>query len=149
MFRLKAILDVEKNNRKKIEKMQRYRLNGGICLLDRYPQTQVAGMNDGPKIVGFRDHTEPKSAIDRMIRKENEALDIVNRIRPDVVFRLKISAETSMARKPEQQNIESFRKKIENLDRITFGGARIIDIDAEQPYEQELTEIKRILWSLM
>lgn len=129
--------------------MQRYRLNGGLSLLDRYPQIEYSGMNDGPKVIEYRDSFVEKNGIDRLIRKEAKKLDIVRNVKPDIIFRLNISAETSMARKPEQKNIETFRKKIEDLNKITFQGARIVDIDAEQPYEAELIEIKKILWDLM
>jgi len=149
MLKITALYDVQKSNCKKIETMQKYRLNGGISLLDRYPQIEYAGMNDGPKIVEYRDSFAEKKWIDRMIKKESEKLDIVRWVKPDVIFRLNISAETSMARKPEQKNIETFRRKIEELNKITYQGATIVDIDAEQPYEVELLEIKRILWSLM
>lgn len=149
MLKMRAFYDVQKNNYKKIKTMQSYRLNGGISLLDRYPQIEFSGMNDGPKIIEFRDSFAQKGKIDRLINKEAEKLGIVKTIKPDIIFRLNISAETSMARKPEQKNIDLFRKKIEDLNKITFQGARIVDIDAEQPYETELLEIKKILWNLM
>lgn len=149
LFRMKALLDVAASNNRKIRIMQKYRLNGGISLLDRYPQIELAGSNDGLKIAGWRETFVQKRQIDRLAAKEAKELDIVRLIKPDVIFRLNISAETSMERKPEQQDIETFRKKIDDLCSITFGGSRIIDIDASQPYEQELLEIKRILWSLM
>ena len=82
----------------------------------------------------------------RWSRKEEKHLGIVREIKPDLVFRLNISAETSMARKPEQQDIEVFRQKIEDLRKISFQGARIVDIDAEQPLEDEILQIKRIIW---
>jgi len=149
MLKLRAFYDVQKSNYKKIRIMQRYRLNGGLSLLDRYPQIEYSGMNDGPKVIEYRDSFVEKNGIDRLIRKEAKKLDIVRNVKPDIIFRLNISAETSMARKPEQKNIETFRKKIEDLNKITFQGARIVDIDAEQPYEAELIEIKKILWDLM
>ncbi len=149
MLRMRALYDVQKANNRKIRIMQRYRLNGGIALLDRYPQTELTGMNDGPKIVELRETFAEKGPIDRLIKKEQKMLDIVKEVKPDIIFRLNISAETSMARKPEQTEIELFRKKIEDLNRITFSGADIVDIDAEQPYEQELIQIKGILWDLI
>ena len=149
MLKMRALYAVQKNNCKKILTMQKYRLNGGISLLDRYPQIELSGMNDGPKIIEFRETFVQKAGIDHLIQNERDKLSIVKDIKPDVIFRLNISAETSMARKPEQKNIELFRRKIEDLNRITFQNARIIDINAEQPYEHELLEIKRILWSLM
>lgn len=149
MLRMKALLDVEINNNKKIRIMNRYRLNGGISIMDRYPQIELVGKNDGPKIVEYRETFENKGLIDRFIRREAKALSIVRKVKPDVVFRLNISAETSMHRKPEQDNIDEFRKKADDLKNITFQEARIIEIDAQQPYDQELLSIKSVLWSLI
>ena len=41
---------------------------------------------------------------------------------------------------------DTYRKKVEDVKRINFQGARIIDIDAEQPYKEEILQIKRIIW---
>jgi hypothetical protein len=126
--------------------MYRYRLEGGVCFLDRYPQIEVEGKNDGPKISVLRRRLPDSRLVKRWSRKEEKHLGIVREIKPDLVFRLNISAETSMARKPEQQDIEVFRQKIEDLRKISFQGARIVDIDAEQPLEDEILQIKRIIW---
>lgn len=141
-----VIYDVERNNTKKIKTMQRYRLNGGISLLDRYPQIEMEARNDGPKI-GQYEKMFGKNIFAKILKKkESQQLEIVKFIKPDLVFRLNISANTSMSRKPEQTDIKEFQQKIDDLNGITFQGAKIIDINAEQPYEQELLEIKRILW---
>lgn len=146
LAKLFVVCDVEKNNSKKISKMQQYKLNGGISLLDRYPQIEVEGQNDGPKVCNYERIFGNTWYIRRMKKKEKESMSIVKYVIPDLVFRLNISAETSMARKPEQKDIEMFKQKIIDLNRINFQGATIIDIDAEQPYSDELLEIKSILW---
>jgi thymidylate kinase len=140
------VSSVERDNERKMKAMNRYRLAGGVSLLDRYPQIELAGKNDGPKIAGYRARVDRSRLLDRLAQKEERRLALVREIRPDLIFRLNISAETSMARKPEQQDIETFRGKIQELRQITFQGARIVDIDAEQPFERELLEIKRIIW---
>ena len=146
LAKLFVVCDVEKNNSKKIFKMQQYKLNGGISLLDRYPQIEVDGQNDGPKVCIYERIFGDTWYIRRLKKKEKDCMSIVKHVVPDVVFRLNISASTSMARKPEQKDIEVFKQKIVDLNRITFQGATIIDIDAEQPYEEELLEVKRVLW---
>lgn len=140
------IYSVEKSNYRKLLTMNRYRLKGGVSLLDRYPQIEIEGQNDGPKIVCYRQQLKSSMLLDLLCRKEKKLLSIVREIKPDVIFRLNISAETSMARKPEQKDISHFRKKIEQLHAITFQNAQIIDIDAEQDYEEELRCIKKEIW---
>lgn len=149
MLKMKALYDVQNANYKKIRIMQRYRLNGGISLLDRYPQIEVNGVNDGPKISGYVDSFVEKGWVTRLMKKEMDRLGIVREIKPDIIFRLNISAETSMKRKPEQKDIELFRQKVRDLEKITFQGALIIDIDAGQPFEEEVLMIKKILWGYM
>ena len=139
------ILSVEKKNHKNLRRMYRYRLNGGISILDRYPQTELCGRNDGPKIAGLLEEYRNKQ-VHRLIREEQRYLSIVKRIKPDLVIRLNIPVDVSMARKPEQEDPEVFQKKIDDLMEITYQNANIVDIDASQPYEQELLEVKQLIW---
>lgn len=149
LLKLLLICDVERNNRKKLLKMQRYKLNGGISLLDRYPQIELPGQNDGPK-VGTYIQILGRNMITKMLeRKEKTRLGIVTEIRPDAVFRLNISPETSKNRKPEQSDILENKKKIDDLRSIHFQGVKIYEVNAELPYEEELLSIKRILWELI
>ena len=145
----KMVYSIEKANSKKIRLMSRYRLNGGISLLDRFPQIEVAGCNDGPKISAMKTLFQNPRVLDRLIEKEKKQLSIVKTVKPDVVFRLQISAEESMRRKPEQTNIEVYREKKRMLEIIGFQGAPIIDIDAQAPYEEELLVIKRYIWDML
>ena len=148
-LKLRLVMSVQQNNIGKLKKMYRYRLNGGISVLDRFPQIEMERQNDGPKVCIYRDIFGETFFIKRAMKKEKNRLDIVKSIKPDLIFRLNISAEVSMKRKPEQTDIDMYRKKIEDLNKITFQGAQIIDIDAEQPYEKEILEIKKILWKFI
>ena len=125
--------------------MERYRNDGIICVMDRFPQLEAEGENDGPKVCVYEKIFGDTWFIRKLKVAEQKQMAIVKKIKPDIVFRLNISAETSMSRKPEQRNIEQFRNKITSLNKITFQNAKIIDINAEQPYEDELNEIKSIL----
>ena len=80
---------------------------------------------------------------------EAEKLSIVKTVKPDIIFRLNITAEESMRRKDDQTDITVVQGKIDDLRSITFQGARIVDIDAAQPYEQELLAIKKIIWDYL
>ena len=143
------IYSVESNNYKKVLEMQRYRIRGGISILDRYPQIELPDVNDGPKIARYSQFIKADRFIKRMTELERKKLSIVTKVKPDLVFRLNISAEESMRRKPEQKEIAVYQKKIDEIRQIGFQGATIIDIDAEQPYESELKEIKKIIWSYL
>lgn len=145
LVRLLTIYDVERKNNSRIRLMDRYRNEGIICVMDRFPQLEAEGENDGPKVCVYEKIFGDTWFIRKLKAAEQKQMAIVKKIKPDIVFRLNISAETSMSRKPEQRNIEQFRNKITSLNKITFQNAKIIDINAEQPYEDELNEIKSIL----
>lgn len=147
--RIYQISSVQRNNKEKIIRMNRYRLNGGISVLDRWPQIEIAGQNDGPKIKILEDHFADKRFIRRRIEKEMNCLGIVKEIKPDLVFRLNISIDTCMNRKTEHINRKGFENKLYELNQLHFQGAKVIDIDAELPYDEELLEIKRILWNFI
>lgn len=146
---ISAIYSVEKNNEKNMRRMHRFRINGGISLLDRYPQIELPNKNDGPKIDAYRQIIRADRFLDRMVRKEAERMQIVKKVKPDLVFRLNITAQESMRRKDDQTDITVVEGKISDLESITFQNARIIDIDATQPYEQELLEIKQAIWDFL
>lgn len=145
-LKMQKIISVQRNNFVKIQKMQQYRLNGGISVLDRWPQMEYVGQNDGPKIVEFKNIFGNKKFIKSKINKEIKYLGIVKTIKPDYIFRLNISLDTCMRRKPEHKDSSYYKKKIEDLMNIKFEGSKIIEIDAELPYEEEILLIKRILW---
>lgn len=143
------ISSVQSNNKKKIIRMNRYRLNGGISVLDRWPQIEIPGQNDGPKVKMFEDRFTDKWYIKRRIEKEKSNLGIVKEIKPDLVFRLNISIDTCMNRKPEHINRKGFENKLYELNQLNFQGAKVIEVNAELPYDEELLEIKRILWNFI
>ena len=126
--------------------MYRYKLNGGICVLDRWPQIEFERQNDGPKIVRFLDSLGECRFLDKKIEKEKFYLGIVKTIKPDIIFRLNISLDTCMKRKPEHLDKDLFANKLEQINQIKYQGARILEINAEQPFCEEILTIKRILW---
>lgn len=145
-IRVLQINSVQKNNTRKIKNMYRYKLNGGISVLDRWPQIEIAGQNDGPKIVKYRDVFGNNRLLERSIEKEKENLDIVRTILPDIIFRLNISLDTCMKRKTEHTNRHTFERKLDELNQLKFQGANIVEINAELPYDEELLMIKKYLW---
>ena len=140
---------VQKRNHRLLRKMVRYKRKGGIVITDRYPQMESMGMNDGLKVETYL-KKYPSSLILKLFKKLEQSYvgkSVENK--PDVVFRLNISAETSMERKPEQKNIDIFQQKIDKLKDITFNNSYIIDIDAERPYNDELLLLKKTIWHLL
>ena len=137
---------VVKDNNKKIIKMHRDRSNSVISIIDRFPQIQQKNVNDGPKLEYYSRCLNSR-VLENLAEKELALLRVAEEIQPDLVFRLNISAEVSMKRKPEQKNIKHFQYKIKTLKDIKFSKARVIDINAEKDYNSVFSEIIEIIKS--
>lgn len=137
---------IAKDKRKKLEKMHRYRLNGGFSVLDRYPQLQQSGINDGLKIKKFNRDFNSKF-LKKMEAREEELMQIVNDIYPDLVFRLNISIEVCMARKSEHTDIDYFKHKTEAIKQIQFPNSKLFELNAEQSLDDVLLTVKRTIWN--
>jgi thymidylate kinase len=141
-----VIYSVVKDNRKKILKMHRYRLNGGISVLDRFPQLEQENINDGLKLSRYAQMLNSKF-LTRLAYKESELLSIVDTIYPDLVFRLKISPELSILRKPEEHyNFDAIKFKTESVNMLKFEKSLVYDIDASKDFSIEILDIKKIIW---
>lgn len=146
-FRLiKKIADNAYTN---IRRASKYVHKGGVALFDRFPQTEFANINDGPKI---RSSVMPKvsSKIGKWLvgiyaSKEEAKLKKAVAYQPDIVFKLTLSPEESIRRKP-QENYESVKRKHEIIKQLAFPGSSVYNVDATMEYEQELRIIKRIIW---
>ena len=55
---------------------------------------------------------------------------------------MNIDAETALSRKPDHA-IDLLRAKVAATPRLTFNGARIVDLDATMPYVEELALAKK------
>jgi len=138
---------IAKSNRKKIIKMHAYRLNGGVSIVDRYPQLEQVGINDGLKLKEYADKLNSK-ILRRLAIREKNILQIVNDIYPDFVFRLNISAEVSLQRKPDENtDYDYFNKKAQLVKALKYSNSVLYDIDAEKDYDKVLLEIKKIIWN--
>lgn len=109
---------------------------GMAVLTDRYPQSSVPGPMDGPTLANLnRD-----GVLLRIFSRVERALYArMARFRPDVVIRLNVDLETALQRKPDHVSFKLARK-IEDLARLDFSGAPIVDIDATEPLAQVLAQ---------
>lgn len=127
-----------------------YAKEGGIALLDRFPQVKYAGINDGPKI-RFSVLPHIKNPVVRRIvelyaKKEEKSLIEATSYQPDVVIKLLLSPEESIRRKP-MEKIDIVRTKHQIIKNLNFSGSTVYDIDATMDYEEELRLVKRIIWN--
>jgi thymidylate kinase len=127
---------------------QRAMAQGAVVIYDRYPLSAIHLLGrtiDGPRIAAANNGRN--DAVTHRLSQVEQAL--YARIRPpDHLVLLHVSPEVSQSRKPEHPRglIEA---KSQAIDQITRGELAIIDIDANQPLETVLLQIKTALWSLI
>ncbi|HYM57159.1 MAG TPA: hypothetical protein VES79_04285 [Solirubrobacteraceae bacterium] len=139
-------LALAREKRAKLRMAMRARERGFIVICDRYPQTQVDGVNDGPLLWRWRESdTRLKRAAARW---EREIYELAADISPDIVVRLVVTPETAAERRPTDDLRElTFRTQL--VQDLRFESARygVIDVDADVGLESVILEVKRRLWS--
>ncbi|HEY0269488.1 MAG TPA: nucleoside triphosphate hydrolase [Sphingomonas sp.] len=115
---------------RRFRRMMKIRRSGVTILADRYPQMAVPS----PRMDGTHFNApHPRSRLVRMLaRREQAAYRWMTGYPPDLVIRLNVDLATAAARKPDHR-YASLAAKIEQVPRLTYNGAPILDIDATQP----------------
>jgi thymidylate kinase len=109
--------------------------SGVVIIAERYPQAEIPGFHyDGPGIAVERSDNR---LVRRLAQREQKIYGRMAEQRPALVIRLAIDAETAFSRKSDHP-MDELRDKTENMPRIRYNGARIIEIDARLPYDAVL-----------
>lgn len=142
----KEKLDIAKRAYKEVKRADQYRKKGGIPLFDRFPQTQFEGINDGPKIADYYKQSGLDYAIvKRMAKKERLFIEKIQNYSPHLVFKLMLSPEESIKRKP-LENYNAVSKKHEIIKQLQFPNSMVVEVDATQDYQKEVLFIKNTIW---
>jgi len=137
-------LSLAHEQRQKARRARRARGRCKVVIADRIPQSQFPGVNDGPRLAEW---LERGSALSRAAaRWERRAFRAIEAVPPDLVVKLKVTAEVSLRRKSDTP-IEQLRQKLRVVEELKFPDAtRVITIDATQPFEEVLLAVKRAVW---
>lgn len=145
-FGMVFYLKLSMNIYKTLNKVKKYREKGGIALLDRFPQIQFYGINDGPKIKSKIDSSfVSKKYLDKFINYEEKKYKKIVLNQPNVVFKLNISPEEAIKRKREN-TLAEMRQKVSIVENLKFLDSNVYEIDATKNINEEILEIKRIIW---
>ncbi len=117
---------------------RRLTARGSLVVADRYPQSQVNGISDGPKLQDGR-------GFDWAARRELPMYDEAARLGPDLLIKLLVDPETAHRRKPDH-DAATIERKCEIIVRLAFPGTEVVEIDATRPYEDVLLDAKRAIW---
>lgn len=126
--------------REKLQMLKQAKLlrqRNSLVICDRFPQENMHGFFDGPKLQAGE--TTWLSKLERKLFKQLQQTE------PDIVFRLNISPAIAAHRKPEHDEA-IIRQKCHHVSRLSFGNAKMIEVDAGQLYDQVLLDLKRKIW---
>ena len=119
----------------KFRRMLRLSRRGVVVITDRYPQAEVPGFHfDGPGLGAVNS----ESWLGRKLAAREKRLYqwMASQV-PALVIRLNIDADTAHERKPDHK-LDILRDKVAIIPGLHFNGARILDLDGRDPYEQVL-----------
>lgn len=133
-----------------VKKAIEYANRGGLVVYDRFPQMDYAGICDGPKIRKrlidiFGDGLMYK-LFSPLAKSEEMTLRKITESSPDLVFKLILTPEESLRRKPEE-NYEDVQIKHEIIKSLEFKHSDVYSIDATMPFDQEIIQIKNVIWN--
>lgn len=119
----------------KFRRMLRLNRRGVLVITDRYPQAEVPGFHfDGAGLGAVN----AESWLGRKLAaREQRLYQWMASYVPALVIRLNIDADTAHLRKPDHK-LSMLRDKVAVLPGLHFNGARILDLDGRDPYEQVL-----------
>lgn len=139
-------LGIARRAYKEVRRADKYMKKGGIPLFDRFPQTQFEGIYDGPKINHYCQQRGINSGIVKwMARKEQKYIEKIQSFQPCLVFKLMLSPEESIRRKPFE-SLEAVTLKHEVTQQLQFANSVVYTVDATQDYQQEIIFIKNQIW---
>lgn len=108
---------------------------GVQVITDRYPQVEISGFHyDGP---GLDVNRSDNWLVRKLALREHRLYEWMAEHKPALVIRLNIDADCAHSRKPDH-DIAELRDKISMMNRLSFNGARVCEIDATIPYPEVL-----------
>lgn len=118
---------------------------GAVVLCDRYPQVEVPGIHDGPRLdERARPHRRWWRAL---VRWERRSYEKVLAVEPDVVLRLGVSPEVAARRRPDH-DVDDLRRRIDVVARLRFAGT-IVEVDADRPLEDVRRSARTAVFSTL
>ena len=121
----------------KFKRMLRLSRQGITVVTDRYPQAEVPGFYfDGAGLGAVNVDTWLGR---QLAAREQRLYEWMASHIPALVIRLNIDADTAHVRKPDHK-LSMLRDKVAIIPSLHFNGARILDLDGRDPYEQVLDD---------
>lgn len=128
----------------RLNQARRARNLGMVAICDRYPQSQIMSFNDGPRLSAWLQH---RSALLRAVaRWELSVYRSADINPPDLVVKLHVTPEVAARRKPDMSN-EELTRRVRAIKDLRFSSpVEVIEVDATQPLDRVLLEVKHAIW---
>lgn len=144
-----SLIRVAKRAYKEVRRANKYMEKGGVPLFDRFPQTQFEGIYDGPKIKHYyQQNGLDFGIVKRMAKKEYRIIEKIQNYPPRLIFKLMLSPEESIRRKPFE-NLVVVTRKHEITQQLQFPDSVVYTVDATQDYQKEIVFIKNQIWEAL
>jgi thymidylate kinase len=136
------VLSLEK--RSKLHRVTRARNRGMIVVCDRYPQSQVMGFGDGPLLSHWYNH--PWKIKRFLAQWEATPYRMAELYPPDLVIKLHVTPEIALQRKADV-DIEEYKRRVDAVKRLRYPPfTKVVDVDANQVFDEVLLRVKHFLW---
>lgn len=143
-WRLWSALAIAREKLDRLAVARRARNLGMIALCDRFPQSQVVGFNDGPQLGGWLSHRS--RLLSAAAAWELEAYRSAELNSPDLVIKLHVTPEVAARRKDDMPQ-EDLVRRVGAVQGLRFPpGVRVVEIDATQPLDTVLLQVKQAIW---
>ena len=131
--------------KKKLKQITKARNNGMLVLIDRYPQTEIAGYSDGPLLTKYLKNGH--GFLYRKAKKELAIYQMAYTNPPDLTLKLMVPTEVAIARKPEMTAEEIDNKKAAVMKMNTSVNSAVIDTSVE--LTKSLGEVMNEIWKII
>lgn len=118
--------------------------DGSLVLVDRWPQDQIAGRFDGPRI----GEDEATTGFAGRVRDAEQAVMARAReLTPHLVLRFVVSPQKALARKPQDMDLATATAAAAQFATIDWPhNLAVVDIDADQAIEAVDAAIRDAIW---
>lgn len=143
-FRVVYALVLSREKRARLQTASRARNLGMVVVCDRYPQNQVMGFNDGPLLSHLLAHRF--ALVRALARWESLPYGMSEASPPDLVVKLHVTPAMALRRKSDMDMAEVLRR-VQAVKELSYApSAHVADIDADQPLDVVLNQVKRAIW---
>lgn len=142
------VYTLSKERIRKMYQLSKYKNKGYVVLTDRFPQSQIYDLCDGPKYLIGR---TPKTIFQKMIKRiENNCFYLADSLPMDLILVFNVSPETALKRKPDEVSIETHKKLMEATMKIKWNPhAERVVINADLPFDMIKKQILSAIWEKM